>query len=574
MRANFSFIHQPITMKAALEPVRLRRSAALTLGLSLAALLTPAAAYAQGRPGRGERVAPAAVDPVVAFVDEQIRQGWQDNEVQPSPAADDAEWLRRVYLDLIGQIPPAALVDAFLSNREEDKRARVVTELLSHPALVRHWTTVWTNLLIGRQTPRRTSREGMEKFLREAFARNRPWNEIVYDLLTAEGHFQEQGAVNFLLAQLDGPPNREDYTVEATARVTRLFLGTQVQCTQCHNHPFNDWKQDQFWQMDSFFKQIRRVNHRRLDAATGRQVDDYSELVWQDFAGPVYYEKRSGVMEVAYPIFASREVPAAPDTNRREELARLLAREDADHQLARAMVNRMWGHFFSYGFTRPVDDMGPHNPPSHPEVLDHLTEEFVECGYNLQQLMQWITATEAYQLTSRFNDSNRLDDPASGEVPLFSHMYVKPLTAEQLYDSLVVATQGDDASSAGYQRAQQERRQWMRDFLTIFGGNEEDEPTLFSGTIPQALLMMNGPLVRNALRQESGSSLSRLVGTDPRQSDADRIRQFYLTVLSRLPTRRELSSAQSLVSLSRDKWAAYQDLYWVLLNSNEFVFNH
>jgi len=414
----------------------------------------------------------------------------------------------------------------------------------------------------------------MQKFFREAFTRNRPWNDVVYDLLTAEGHYEENGAVNFLLAQLMGNPGREDYTVEATARATRLLLGTQVQCTQCHNHPFNDWKQAQFWEFDSFLKQIRRVDHRKFDPQSGREVDDYSELVWRNYSGPVYYEQRSGVMEVAYPRYADQEFESGPEVDRREELAKVLAREDPNHQVARAFVNRMWEHFFGVGFTKPVDDMGPHNPPSHPDLLDKLTEDFVKVDYNVKTLAQWITNSLPYHLTSRFNGSNTIDDPSAGEVPLFSHLYVKPLTAEQLYDSLIVATQADRAGAGGYAEAQARRERFLREFLLIFGGNAEDEPSLFSGTIPQALMMMNGPLVQSAISSDKGSYLSKVLWSDVLKSDNDRLRYLYLSALGRNPSSRELKASQAMLRGYRDKEAAYQDIYWALLNSNGFVFNH
>ena len=210
--------------------------------------------------------APRSTDPVVAFIDQQIRQTWSDNGVVPSPAADDEEWFRRVHLDLVGHIPSWNSTDRFRKDKNPAKRAALVDALLDDPGYVRDWTTIWTNLTIGRQTPRRVNRQGMQKFFREAFATNRPWNEVVYDLVAAEGRNDQNGAVNYLLAQM----TNNDEAVQATAKTTRLFLGEQVQCTQCHNHPFNDWKQDQFWQFNSFLRQTRRINHRKFDPATGR----------------------------------------------------------------------------------------------------------------------------------------------------------------------------------------------------------------------------------------------------------------------------------------------------------------
>lgn len=514
-----------------------------------------------------------SADPLIDFINQQVRQTWEDNEVKPSAVADDAEWVRRVYLDILGRIPTAGEVESFLDDGDKAKRSAKIAELVAHPDYVRNFTEVWTNLLIGRNTPDRTSRNGLQKFLRESFARNRPWNEIVYDLVTAEGHFEENGAVNFILAQLQGNVNSEDYHVEATAKLTRVLLGMQVQCTQCHNHPFNEWKQNQFWEFNSFLRQTRRVDHDRYDPESGQDVDDYSELAYRGFDGPVYYEMRNGLVQVAYPKFFDVEVSPQAE-NRREELGKLMAYDDPTQTVAKAMVNRTWSHFMGYGFTRPVDDMGPHNPASHPELLDRLTDEFVKSGYDVKQLITWICNSEAYNLTSSFGKHNEYDNPSAGEVPLFSHMYVKTMTAEQLYDSLLIATNAHKSGVGNFAQAEQQRERWMQDFLRIFGGNEEDEPTMFSGSIPQALLMMNGPLVDKAISAEKGSYLHSVLSNPQFRSENQRIQALFVSALGRIPSRFELSKFSGAVRGSRDKLAAYQDLYWALLNSNEFIVNH
>ena len=211
-----------------------------------------------------------STNPIVGFIDEQIRKTWDENEVKPSPVADDAEWVRRVHLDVVGHVPPGQVVDDFLRDKNPAKRSELIETLLADPGYARNFTTYWTNTLIGRVTPEKTNRAALEKFLRESFAANRPWNEIAYDLISAEGRFDENGAVNYLLAQLQLNPNSEEYVVEATAKTARVFLGLQVQCTQCHNHPFNDWKQNQFWEFNSFFRQMRREDHEKYNPATGR----------------------------------------------------------------------------------------------------------------------------------------------------------------------------------------------------------------------------------------------------------------------------------------------------------------
>ncbi len=508
---------------------------------------------------------------IVDFINKQIRQGWTDNEIEPSAVAADSEWIRRVHLDLVGAIPPLETVESFLKDRDPAKRTKLIDNLLDDPGYVRNWTTVWSNLLIGRRPPRRTSRRGMRQFLREVFARNRPWNKVVYDLVSAEGHFERNGAVNYMLAQM----TMRDDGVQATAKTTRLFMGIQVQCTQCHNHPFNDWKQDQFWQFNNFFRQARRVDHRKYDPRSGRMVDDFSELVFTDFSEKVFYEQRAGTLQMVEPKFFDTPVDAKPETDLRKELARLMI-AGQNPLIAQAMVNRVWGHFFGYGFTKPIDDMGPHNPATHPELLERLSLEFVKAGFDVKQLIRWVINSEPYHVTSRVGGDNKVDNPAAGEAPLFSHMYVKSMEAEQLYDSLIVATGAHKAGGAGWEESEQQRQQWLRQFVIAFGTDENDETTTFNGTIPQALMMMNGELVQKATSAERGSYLNRVLGE--RGSDTVRIRRLFLSTLTREPTRRESNAAIQLIQLIKakkgDPVSAYQDLFWALLNSNEFIFNH
>jgi hypothetical protein len=531
------------------------------------------AADRSSRKSAGKAFTTGSSDVLIGYIDERIRQGWTDNEIEPSKVSDDEEWIRRLYLDVVGHVPPVEMVEKFLEDKDPAKRTKLIDQLLDDPAYVRNWTTIWTNLSVGRGNPRRGirvfySRRGLEKFFRESFSRNRPWNEVVYDLVSGEGHFERNGAVNYLLAQMQMP----DDAVQATAKTTRLFMGIQVQCTQCHNHPFNDWKQDQFWSFNSFFRQMRKDVTRKYDERRGRMVDDYLTLSRRDFSGPVYFEERSGVMRVAYPKYFTEKVDPGASTSRRDELAKLMTAGDQPW-IAKAMVNRMWGHFFGYGFTKPVDDMGPHNPASHPELLDRLSTEFVKSGYDVKQLIRWITNSEAYNLSSRFGTKNTNDNPAAGEVPLFSHMYVKQMQAEQLFDSLIVATEAHKSGRLNWDQAEQQRQQWMRQFVVAFNNDENDESTTFNGTIPQALMMMNGELVQDAISIEKGSFLRRVL--EEQGPDSKKIRRLYFAALSRAPTRREIGVATKLIRARRaNQIEAYQDLFWALLNSNEFIFIH
>lgn len=508
------------------------------------------------------------------FIDTTIAQGYADNEITPSPRATDEEWIRRVYLDLVGRIPTLEEVKKFLADESPRKRQVLVEELVDSQDFVRNFTTLWTNNCVGRGQPRGNnkpfSREGMEKFFREAFAKNRPWDDIVIDLMTSEGHWEENGAVNYTLAQMQ----MNDDAVQLTAKTTKLFLGMQVQCTQCHNHPFNNWQQSQFWEFNSFFRQVRNINHQITNPTTGRREQDYREVVLRDFEGPVYYEKRSGLMQVAFPIYEGKAIdPSAFD--RRKEFAKLLVAADNGETplIAKAFVNRTWGHFFGYGFTRPVDDMGPHNPPSHPAVLERLAAEFVKTDYNVRELVKWIATCEPYQLTSKFGEDNGIDNPGAGEMPLFSHMYIKSMQAEQLYDSLIAATNAHKSGRGGWDEQEAQRRRWMQQFVVAFDNDENDEATTFNGTIPQALMMMNSELINKAVSAERGSFLFETFNSPGKE--ADKLNDLYLAALSRKPSRREQTAATGVIGkYGPNRAMAYQDLFWALLNSNEFIFNH
>jgi hypothetical protein len=551
---------------------------AVVLSAASLLLLVTAAAGADkpiGKPAahgsKPDKTHPAEVhrsnDPVVVFIDHQIRQAWDENQVTASPLADDEEWLRRVSLDLYGHIPFWKDIDRFRKDKSPNKRAALIDKMLDDPAYVRNWTTIWTNLTVGRQTPRLVSRTGIQKFFREAFAQNRPWNEVVYDLVSAEGRSDENGAVNYLLAQMA----TRDEMVLATAKTTRLFMGVQLQCAQCHNHPFDPWKQAHFWELNSFLRQTRPIEHRTLNRATGQRMTDYTELVRSEFSGPVYYEKRSGEMQVAYPIFFDKKIDPGSQVDRRKELARFMTSGDKPY-IAQAFVNRVWGHFFGYGFSNPVDDIGARHPPSHPELLERLSQEFAKHHFDVKGLIRWICNSEAYQLTSKTTAKNAKDDPAMGHAPLFSRVYPKPMEAEQLYDSLLIATDVEHTVHADWAARQRQRDEWLKQFIIAFGTDDNDEATTFNGTIPQALLMMNGQLIEKATSGDSGSFLHKVL--DSESTDTQKIQRLYLATLSRHPHGRELGAAEHLIELYPDRLPGYQDLFWALLNSNEFIINH
>ena len=204
--------------------------------------------------------------------------------------------------------------------------------------------------------------------------------------------------------------------------------------------------------------------------------------------------------------------------------------------------------------------------------MDRLAVEFVKSGYDCKQLMRWIANCEAYNLTSRSTKKNERDNPAAGETALFTHVYVKSMTAEQLYDSLIVATNAHKSGRSGWEQSEKQRQDWLQQFVRTFGTDDGEESNSFDGTIPQALMMMNGDLVKDAVSVKSGSHLGDLLSG--KGNDVQKIQRLYLTALGRMPTKSELSKSQSFLKGNRDQLAVYQDLFWALLNSNEFIFNH
>jgi hypothetical protein len=515
--------------------------------------------------------AAASSGTVIAYINDQLKLSWSTAAMSPSAKADDAEWLRRLNLDLLGHIPSTGEFEKFVSNRSPAKRAAEIDRLLDSPAFARNFAAIWTNLLVGRVPRDEVNRPALATFLRQKFGYNRPWQEIVFDLVAAEGRTDQNGAANFLVAHLNGG------AIPATGITSRLFLGAQLQCAQCHNHPFSNSKQEQFWAFNSFFQQAVVVRVPKYDAKTGRMSVAGIELATKDINEPRYYETRNGLMKVAYPAFGSTKIDTTQVTNRRRELARLMTSSE-DSSLAPAFVNRMWAHFHGRSFTPVVDDMGSHVAPSHPQLLDRLSEEFVRSGYDIKQLIRWICNSEGYQLTSRFGENNSKDDPETGEPPLFTHMYVKPMSPEQLYDSLVVATQGQLAGGPTLDQSDKTRDAWLRQFVVSFETEENDETSTLNGSITQSLLMMNGDLVQGATEVQAGTWLHKLLVS--KTTETERIQALFASALSRPATAKELSMVKKLLKSGtvHGKNAsiehAYQDIYWALLNSNEFILNH
>ena len=537
--------------------------------------------------GVAQETSPSVGVPEVQRINEEIRKVWVDYEITPSVNATDGEWCRRLYLDVIGRVPSVQELRDFVTSREPDKRTELVNKLLYDEEYTElyanNWTTLWTNVLIGRsggsERNSLTNRAGLQKYLRDSLARNKPYDKMAYELITATGSNTPgeedfNGAVNFLTMKLT------ENATQATAETSKVFLGLQVQCTQCHNHPFNEWKQQKFWEMNAFFRQTRAL--RRY--TPGTRTINGSELVNEDFPGEgpspdpdeadIYYELRNGLTKVAYPVFVDgTDIPKSgylQDVVRRSELGDLMIKSE---YLPKMVINRLWAHFLGYGFTKPIDDMGPHNAPTHPELLDYLAGQLESKSFNIKDLISWIVLSEPYALSSRTNSTNAaVDDPLLGEPPKFSRFYLRQMRAEELYESLLTATQAHKTRGS-YEEQEKVKTQWLQQFVTAFGNDDGGETTTFNGTVPQALMMFNGDLVKKATSKDEGGFLYTIANS--KLSNPQKINYLFQAALARNPKKNEVGAANTLLLYHKgDTVSALQDIWWAVLNSNEFIINH
>jgi hypothetical protein len=506
---------------------------------------------------------------LAATIDRHVVSGWEANKIQPAPIATDAEFVRRVYLDLAGRIPSVAEVRAFLDDKRPDKRQQLVEQLLEGPRCVAHFTNVWRSLLLpetsnnlqaGFLTP------GFETWLRAKLQQNTPYDAMVRELLTVP----MDGRGRNPLGQPNGAPSpiafyltKEVKPENLAAAVSRLFLGVKIECAQCHNHPFAEWKRDQFWSFAAFFAGLRRQGNGDFVNA-GREMPDRRELTVP------------GTERVVQAAFLDGTAPKwTYNKSARDTLAEWMTRKDNPY-FARAAVNRLWGHFFGNGIIDPVDEMvGGEHVASHPELLDDLARQFAGHNFDLKYLIRALTASRAYQLSSHATHGSQ-DDPRH-----FARMPLRGLSAEQLFDSIAQAT-GYQESSNGNPRFFGNQGVRGR-FLTQFA-NASDKSTEVQTSILQALSMMNGVVTSAATDLEGSETLSALLDA-PFMDTAERIESLYLATLSRRPTPREASRMIHYVenggpagNISADKVKnhnrALADVFWVLLNSGEFFLNH
>jgi hypothetical protein len=497
---------------------------------------------------------------LTAKIDRLIAARWAAAGVEPAPRADDATFLRRVYLDLAGRIPSVAEARAFLKDQAPDKREHLVETLLDGNGYANHFTNVWRALLlpeadaafqVGVQKPI------FELWLRRQFKENKGYDQMVRELLTVP-FGDGRGGFDPYRSE-DGPTPisffyAKDVKPETLgAGTARLFLGVKLDCAQCHDHPFARWKREQFWQFAAFFAGFD-VESRMGFIQSVREIKDRRELTI------------SGGPRIVQAAFLDGTEPQWKyDVGSRETLAEWMT-SPKNPWFARAAANRVWAYFFGTGLVEPVDDLRDDNPASHPELLDELADQFAAHKFDFKFLIRAITASRAYQCASAA-DSAAPDDPR-----LFARMALRGLSPEQIFDSLATAT--------GFREKRNGRRFFFQDdtlraeFLKQFANT--DKRTEFQTSILQSLMLMNGKLTEQVTSPQHSATLAAVVDS-PFLGTDEKLETLFLAALARPPRADERERFGRYVrggGVRGGAGAALGDVFWVLLNSPEFLLNH
>lgn len=507
-----------------------------------------AAEFTRAVPGAGKKLDALAL---AKIIDKEINLALKSEGIAASSLANDAEFFRRVHLDLIGVIPTPDKVLEFLDSKDPNKRRKVIDDLLADERYGKSLSEVFSGLMIPRESNnRRLDHKPFQAWLAKSFNDNQPLDKLVFDLLTSTGGLDENGAVGYFV----GNPTVD----KMTDNVAKMFLGVRLECAQCHNHPFVSWKQEEYWGMAAFFMKTRLTVNPQQAAKKGIAPGIF------EAAGPAK-GKKGNLPESAKIVPAKFLQADQPKLNQADPYRPVLAKwvvATENPFFARAMVNRFWFQMFGRGIVNPVDDMHEENVPSHPELLAALTEQLKANNFDLKYLIRAICNSEIYQRTSRPVEGNKDDKE------FFSHRAVRVMTPEQLYDSIVTVLGQTQAKG---DRAAQKQKGGpggpREQFLNFFRVDEVD-PQDYQAGIPQALRLMNSPQL-NATQGVADQAM-KAGGSDSNKI----IERLYLSVLSRQPTQAELTRLNDYVRKQETPRIGYSDITWALLNSSEFTLNH
>ena len=508
-------------------------------------------------------------------LDRHINAVLKREGIQPSEMSKDTEFLRRIHLDMTGKIPTPEEVLDFLKDGSPNKRQKKIEHLLQSEAYLNYWTKLWVTWLIGRRGDNDERRIGLTSWVQDVLRKNMPYNQFVQELIAADGELRDNGAGNYIMRYERSP-------VVLTSHTSRLFLGLPMQCAECHDHKTEAWLQEDFYGIAAFFTGIDSKQNGYIQTVNfvgdERRMNNY--LITNIPQKSIWVERLKA--EVPPRFLDGTEYDGTP-IGKRKALAQWLT-DKSNPYFSRAIVNRIWKHFTGRGFVEPLDGFGEENLPTNPVLLEWLANDFVIHGYDLQHLMRTVLNSETYQRTSETNETNKDDER------YYSHAYVKPLSAEQFFYSMLQATgferlqqvkmeggkkQGGEDRKGMRRQLELMKREHLKKFLFLLDNGEMEEIEAFNGTVPQALMMINGGIVNDGASHEERGSFIHYV-LEKWREPLDRVEHIYLNVLSRVPTAKEKTYFQRYLerSLYRNKNLAYEDLYWVLLNSAEFSLNH
>ncbi|MEZ6140728.1 MAG: DUF1549 domain-containing protein [Zavarzinella sp.] len=507
-------------------------------------------------------VQPTAVATVARKLDALINQKLAEEGIQPSEKTTDEEFLRRVYLDITGVIPTGQQAEEFLSDASSNKRSVLIDKLLANENFGRHLADYWARLMYPLETDNRfLQKQPLNDWMKASFNKPVPkWDSIAYELITATGEQKTNGAATYLLA------NRG--VDKMTDSVGKMFLGIQVACAQCHNHPFAEIKQDDYWGMAQFFYKVAPViqrNNKDTNASPGLQ--EVTDTRISRRTNPLPEAAKS----VNPSLLGYGNVRMLQSEPYRPALGKWITSPNNKY-FAEAFINRMWEQYFGVGFFKTMDgQMWDENDPSNPKLLSEISTEFKKSGFDVKHLVRCICNTEAYQRSCRTIDSNKLDDR------FFSHMNVKVLTGEELFDSFEKVL-GETAKAAAAKRKNQVVRggpQGLRDqFALFYMGSEEGKPVDYEAGIPQALRLMNSNLMA---ANRLALAANTIAGDSVRNGQVDVAKateKLYLAALSRRPKPNEVARLEQFIKSHENPRMALGDVLWAIVNTSEFALNH
>ena len=491
--------------------------------------------------------------------------------IEPSDACTDAEFIRRLFLDAAGTLPSADEVRRFLDDKSADKRARLIDEILDRPEYVDYWTLILGDLLQNRKERDHDVRglkgvRQMHDWVRKQVAANKGWDEIARSVLGSTGGTTDSPAIGYYLVTIG--ENREAEKSEVVASVAQAFLGTRIGCAQCHNHPLEKYTQDDYYHFAGFFSRVRLD---RKDPKMGDSALRVSHPDANQNGRPVgVNQPRTGKFMKPQPL--DRQVMDIAPTD--DPRTRLLAwmTNPKNEAFAGAMTNRIWKHYLGVGLVEPVDDIRATNPPTNIPLWKALVGEFVGHQYDMKHLMRTILNSRLYQLSAATRPGNETD------TKYFSHYYARRLPAEVMLDAISTATGVPDRFPGyplGVRAVQLPDPSMNSYFLALFGRSERVTACACERngevTMPQLLHLQNGENVVQKVKTGDG----RLAELLKKHTDNDRVMDdLFLTALARLPNAAERAAVKNLLAEGDPREEVFRDLFWAILNSKNFAFNH